>query len=175
MADINKFSNNVMAQQLFLSLSQPGRFDASRQRVLDWWHITLPGLPDPVLENGSGLSRHERSNAAALTRLLQVAATGPHAQVFQNSLGVAGVDGTVARLKERNPNAAAIGQAWLKTGSLRDVSALAGYVQGASGQRYSLVAMINHDQAPAARAALDALLEWTVRDIPAGGPKTQGP
>lgn len=174
-ADINKFSNNVMAQQLFLSLSQPGRFDASRQRVLDWWHITLPGLPDPVLENGSGLSRHERSNAAALTRLLQVAATGPHAQVFQNSLSVAGVDGTVARLKERNPNAAAIGQAWLKTGSLRDVSALAGYVQGASGQRYSLVAMINHDQAPAARAALDALLEWTVRDTPAGGPKTQGP
>ena len=38
-----------------------------------------------------------------------------------------------------------------------------------------LVAMINHDQAPAARAALDALLEWTVRDTPAGGPKTQGP
>jgi D-alanyl-D-alanine carboxypeptidase/D-alanyl-D-alanine-endopeptidase (penicillin-binding protein 4) len=167
-ADINKFSNNVMAQQLFLSLSsqnnQPARFDASRQRLLQWWHATLPGQPEPVLENGSGLSRSERTSAAALTRLLQLAANGPHAQVFQSSLGVAGVDGTVARLKDRNPNAAAIGQAWLKTGTLRDVIALAGYVQGQSGQRYTLVAIVNHANASAARPALDQLLEWTVRD-----------
>ena len=99
-----------------------------------------------------------------MTRLLQVAAAGPHAQVFQNSLSLAGVDGTVARLKDRNPNATAIGQAWLKTGSLRDVAALAGYVQGSSGQRYSLVVIVNHTNANAARPALDKLLEWTVND-----------
>ena len=163
-ADINKFSNNVMAQQLFLSLSTPGRFDTSQARVLSWWRTTLPDQAEPVLENGSGLSREERSSAAALTRLLQVAAAGPHAQVFQNSLSLAGVDGTVARLKDRNPNATAIGQAWLKTGSLRDVAALAGYVQGSSGQRYSLVFIVNHTNANAARQALDALLEWTVND-----------
>ena len=167
-ADINKFSNNVMAQQLFLSLSSqgptPARFEASRQRLLQWWQTQLPDQMPPVLENGSGLSRQERSSATALTRLLQVAAAGPHAQVFQNSLGLAGVDGTVARLKERLPQAAAIGQAWLKTGSLRDVISLAGYVQGDSGQRYTLVAIINHPNANAARAALDHLLEWTVRD-----------
>jgi D-alanyl-D-alanine carboxypeptidase/D-alanyl-D-alanine-endopeptidase (penicillin-binding protein 4) len=167
-ADINKFSNNVMAQQLFLSLSsqpeQPARFDASKQKLLQWWQTQLPEQPAPVLENGSGLSRHERSSAAALTRLLQLAASGPHAQVFQNSLGLAGVDGTVARLKERNPNAAAIGQAWLKTGSLRDVISLAGYVQGDSGRRYTLVAIVNHANANAARPALDHLLEWTVHD-----------
>ena len=169
-ADINKFSNNVMAQQLFLTLSsqnnQSARFDASRQRLLQWWHSALPDQPEPVLENGSGLSRHERSSAAALTRLLQLAASGPHAQVFQNSLGLAGVDGTVARLKDRNPTAAAIGQAWLKTGTLRDVISLAGYVQGQSGQRYTLVAIVNHANANAARPALDQLLEWTVRDLP---------
>jgi len=163
-ADINKFSNNVMAQQLYLSLSNPGQFEASRQRVLAWWRATLPGQTEPVLENGSGLSRDERSSAADLTRLLHAAAAGPHAQVFQNSLGQAGVDGTVARLKDRNANASAIGQAWLKTGSLRDVAALAGYVQGASGQRYSLVVIVNHANAHAARPALDALLEWTVQD-----------
>jgi D-alanyl-D-alanine carboxypeptidase/D-alanyl-D-alanine-endopeptidase (penicillin-binding protein 4) len=172
-ADINKFSNNVMAQQLFLSLSsqnnQPARFDASRQKLLQWWHSTLPDQPAPVLENGSGLSRHERSSAAALTRLLQLAAHGPHAQVFQNSLGLAGVDGTVARLKDRKPQAAAIGQAWLKTGSLRDVISLAGYVQGDSGQRYTLVAIVNHANASASRPALDHLLEWTVHDrLPEG-------
>ncbi len=167
-ADINKFSNNVMAQQLFLSLSsqnnQAARFDASRQRLLQWWQANLPEQPAPVLENGSGLSRHERSSAAAITRLLQLAAQGPHAQAFQNSLGLAGVDGTVARLKDRHPNAAAIGQAWLKTGTLRDVISLAGYVQGQSGQRYTLVAIVNHANANDARPALDHLLEWTVRD-----------
>ncbi len=167
-ADINKFSNNVMAQQLFLSLSSqsspPARFESSRQRLLQWWQAHLPDQVPPVLENGSGLSRHERSSAEALTRLLQLAANGPHAQVFQNSLSVAGVDGTVARLKDRNPQAAAIGQAWLKTGTLRDVISLAGYVQGDSGQRYTLVAIVNHPNANAARPALDHLLEWTVHD-----------
>jgi D-alanyl-D-alanine carboxypeptidase/D-alanyl-D-alanine-endopeptidase (penicillin-binding protein 4) len=75
----------------------------------------------------------------------------------------------VARLKDRNPQAAAIGQAWLKTGSLRDVISLAGYVQGDSGQRYTLVAIVNHANAQAARPALDHLLEWTVHDrLPEG-------
>jgi D-alanyl-D-alanine carboxypeptidase/D-alanyl-D-alanine-endopeptidase (penicillin-binding protein 4) len=74
------------------------------------------------------------------------------------------VDGTTARLKERNPQSPVIGNAWLKTGSLRDVAAVAGYVQGQSGQRYTLVAIVNHPNANQARPALDQLLEWTVRD-----------
>ena len=167
-ADINKFSNNVMAQQLFLTLSSdlgaPGRFEASRLRVSQWWRTQFPGQAEPVLDNGSGLSRSERSNAQALTALLQAASNSPHATTFQNSLSLAGVDGTSARLRERNPNSPVIGQAWLKTGSLRDVASVAGYVQGQSGQRYTLVAIINHPNANQARPALDQLLEWTVRD-----------
>ncbi len=167
-ADINKFSNNVMAQQLFLTLSSelgsPGRFEASRLRVSRWWRDRFPGLPEPVLENGSGLSRDERSTAQALSVLLQSAHASPHAQVFQASLSVAGVDGTTQRLRERLPGSPLIGQAWLKTGSLRDVASVAGYVQGQSGVRYSVVAIVNHPNANQARPALDALLEWTVRD-----------
>jgi D-alanyl-D-alanine carboxypeptidase/D-alanyl-D-alanine-endopeptidase (penicillin-binding protein 4) len=167
-ADINKFSNNVMAQQLFLTLSSdmgaPGRFEASRQRVLQWWRQQFPAQAEPVLDNGSGLSRSERSSAEALTALLQTASKGPHATAFQNSLSLAGVDGTSARLRDRNPNSPVIGQAWLKTGSLRDVASVAGYVQGQSGQRYAVVAIINHPNASQARPALDQLLEWTVRD-----------
>ena len=103
-------------------------------------------------------------SAQALTALLQAANASPHAAAFQNSLSVAGVDGTSARLRERNPNSPVIGQAWLKTGSLRDVASVAGYVQGQSGQRYTVVAIINHPNASQARPALDQLLEWTVRD-----------
>lgn len=166
--DINKFSNNVMAQQLFLSLSSelgaPGRFEASVLRTSQWWRSQFPGIEAPVLDNGSGLSRHERSSAHTLTALLQAAMAGPHAQAFVDSLSLAGVDGTAARLKDRNPGSPVIGNAWLKTGSLRDVASVAGYVQGQSGQRYTVVAILHHPNAQQARAALDQLLEWTVRD-----------
>ena len=166
-ADINKFSNNVMAQQLFLSLSSQqgsGNFEASRQVVLRWWQQKLPTQALPVLDNGSGLSRDERSSALALTGLLQWVANSNFSAALHNSLAIAGVDGTVSRLKDRAPNSVAIGRARLKSGSLRDVASLAGYVDGLSGQRYVFVVMINHPNANAARPAFDKLLEWTVED-----------
>ena len=167
-ADINKFSNNVMAQQLFLTLSSKaqggGTFEGSRQQVQRWWRERFGEQAAPVLDNGSGLSRQERTTATALTALLRRAASGPLSAPFASSLGIAGVDGTVARMRERNAASQALGNAWLKTGSLRDVAAVAGYVNGRSGQRYSLVALINHDNANAARPALDQLVEWVVRD-----------
>jgi D-alanyl-D-alanine carboxypeptidase/D-alanyl-D-alanine-endopeptidase (penicillin-binding protein 4) len=95
---------------------------------------------------------------------LQAAHASPHARHFIDSLAIAGVDGTAARLKDRSPQSPVIGNAWLKTGSLRDVASVAGYVQGQSGQRYTLVAILHHPNAQQARAALDQLLEWTVRD-----------
>lgn len=173
-ADVNKFSNNVMAQQVFLSLSsqlpsagRTGSFAASQRQLLAWWKARLPDQASPVLDNGSGLSRKERASAAAIHALLQHAAASPSAQVFANSLGIAGVDGTVARMRERGGAgggaSAAIGQAQLKTGTLKDVAALAGYANAQNGQRYSLVAIINHPNAGAARPALDALVEWVVK------------
>jgi serine-type D-Ala-D-Ala carboxypeptidase/endopeptidase (penicillin-binding protein 4) len=65
----------------------------------------------------------------------------------------------------RRGNAATAGRAHLKTGSLRDVQALAGYMLGASGKRYVLVAIVNHPNAAAARPALDALVQWTINDL----------
>ena len=169
--DINKFSNNVMAQQLYLTLSSelgaPGRLEASRLRLSQWWRQGFAGVDEPVLDNGSGLSRTERSTAQALTALLQAAHASPHARHFVDSLAIAGVDGTAARLKDRSPQSPVIGNAWLKTGSLRDVASVAGYVQGQSGQRYTVVAVLHHPNAHQARAALDQLLEWTVRDLDA--------
>ena len=166
-ADINKFSNNVMAQQLFLTLSSqpgPGNFEASRGVILSWWQQQFPTHALPVLDNGSGLSREERSNALALAALLEWAAQSPIGSALHNSLAIAGVDGTVSRLKDRQPKALAIGRAYLKSGSLRDVASLAGYVDGLSGQRYVFVVMVNHANANAARPAFDKLLEWAVKD-----------
>ena len=168
-ADINKFSNNVMAQQLFLTLSAgDGRasFAESRNVLRRWWRERFGLRATPVIENGSGLSRSERITAASLTALLQQAAGHPNGSVFEHSLSVAGVDGTTRRMAARNPGSDAIGNARLKTGTLRDVTAIAGYAYGLSGRNYAVVGLINHPNAGAARPALDRLVEWAVRDAP---------
>ncbi len=162
--DINKFSNNVMAQQLFLTLSLQqlgvGTLAGSRALLQDWWRGRFGATTSPVLDNGSGLSRSERISAEALARLLQYAWASPLMPELMASLPIVGVDGTLKRLKGR-----AAGSAHLKSGSLRDVVAVAGYVHALSGQRQVLVAMVNHPNANAARPALEALVEWALRDL----------
>ena len=169
--DINKYSNNVMAQQVFLSLGLPprngtakpaadaGTPEGARETIRRWWQERIGGAELPVLDNGSGLSRNERISAQALARLLQTAYLSPQMPELMSSLPITGVDGTMRRNRSR-----AAGNAHLKTGSLRDVAAFAGYVHASSGRRYVMVGIINHANANAARPALDALLDWTVRD-----------
>ena len=156
--DINKYSNNVMAQQVFLTLGA-GSFEASRTAVERWWKERVSPTETPVLENGSGLSRQERISAQALARLLQTAYASPLMPELMASLPITGIDGTLRRMKTR-----ATGYAHLKTGSLSDVVAVAGYVHGAAGKRWVLVALINHPNAKAARPAVDALVEWAAKD-----------
>jgi D-alanyl-D-alanine carboxypeptidase/D-alanyl-D-alanine-endopeptidase (penicillin-binding protein 4) len=79
---------------------------------------------------------------------------------LMSSLPVSGLDGTLKRSK------AEPGRAHLKTGSLRDVAAVAGYVLSNSGKRYVVVAVLNHPNANAGRPALDALVQWAIRDAP---------
>jgi D-alanyl-D-alanine carboxypeptidase/D-alanyl-D-alanine-endopeptidase (penicillin-binding protein 4) len=158
--DINKFSNNVMAQQVFLSLSLPNASpEASRQVVQRWWRDRLSASDDaeaPLLENGSGLSRDERISALALARLLQYAWQQPTMSELMSSLPVTGLDGTLKRSKAQ-------AVAHLKTGSLRDVAGIAGYVDGPQGKRWVLVAILNHPNANAARPALEALVDWAAQ------------
>ncbi|PKO42343.1 MAG: D-alanyl-D-alanine carboxypeptidase/D-alanyl-D-alanine-endopeptidase [Betaproteobacteria bacterium HGW-Betaproteobacteria-3] len=161
--DINKFSNNVMAQQLFLTLSLQqngtGTVAGSREAVLAWWRSRLPPGEAPTLDNGSGLSRDTRISAQALAHVLQAAWRAPVMPELMASLPITGVDGTLRRSRARS-----VGTAHLKTGSLRDVTAIAGYVHAASGRRYVLVAIANHPSANAARQAFDALIDWVARD-----------
>ena len=165
--DINKYSNNVMAQQLFLTLALqrqpalPATAEAARALLQDWLLQRGGDLPAGTqLDNGSGLSRDTRLSAALLARLLQQAWSGPAMPELVSSLPINGLDGTLRRSR------ATAGRAHLKTGSLRDVTGIAGYVLSDSGRRYVLVAIINHPQANAARPALDALVQWSLRDAP---------
>ncbi len=162
--DINKFSNNVMAQQVFLTLGltqrRRGSFEAARAAVRQWWKERIgTGEGVPTLDNGAGLSREERISAAELGRMLQVAWKSPAMPELLASLPSIGVDGTLRRRQIRSG-----GSAHLKTGTLRDASGIAGYVDGASGRRWVLVAIANDANAAAARPAFDALVDWAVND-----------
>ncbi|HEY6894193.1 MAG TPA: D-alanyl-D-alanine carboxypeptidase/D-alanyl-D-alanine-endopeptidase [Rhodanobacteraceae bacterium] len=164
--DVNKLSNNVMARQIFLTLATtrdaapatPARAGESIKRWLASRKLAMPGL---VLENGSGLSRRERTSAGSLNRLLIAANASAVRDEFANSLAVAAVDGTVER---RFHNDSVAGQALLKTGTLEGVRALAGYVNDASGRRFSVVAIVNDRNAARAGPALDFLVQWVYRN-----------
>ncbi|WP_170285823.1 D-alanyl-D-alanine carboxypeptidase/D-alanyl-D-alanine endopeptidase [Propionivibrio limicola] len=157
--EINKFSNNVMARQVFLSLAQarPASAEAARVRVLGWLAEKGVEVPELVLDNGAGLSRSERISAEGLSRLLLAAWRSPVMPEFMSSLPLAGIDGTLAK---RLGNGAASGRAHLKTGYLAGVRAIAGYVLDASGKRWGVVFLINDPKAIAGKPAMDALLEW---------------
>ena len=186
--DINKYSNNVMAQQVFLTLGRlptpavraasaaepsasdtdasptplaPGSFAAARAVLQRWWKERISPDDLPVLDNGSGLSRQERISAQGLARLLQVAWRSASMSELMSSLPITGVDGTLKRATSKGP-----GSAHLKTGTLSNVLARAGYVDAASGKRYVLVALINHANAntDAARTAMETLVDWAARD-----------
>jgi len=93
-------------------------------------------------------------------QLLRRAWAHRQAQAFIDSLPVAGVDGTLAH---RMTQGRATGAAFLKTGTLLDTRALAGYVRATSGRMYAVAALVNHPEAQRATPTLDAVIEWVAR------------
>ncbi|AMR66879.1 D-alanyl-D-alanine carboxypeptidase/D-alanyl-D-alanine endopeptidase [Aquipseudomonas alcaligenes] len=160
--DINKYSNNTMAQQLFLSLGQSfrDRADAddakAAQRVIRSWlakkGITAPHL---VIENGSGLSRAERVSAREMAGMLQAAWHSPYAAEFIASMPLVGMDGT---MRKRLKRTGMEGQAHIKTGTLNNVRAIAGFTRTAKGQNWVVVAILNDQRPWGASAILDQVL-----------------
>ncbi len=123
--DINKFSNNVMARQLFLTIGsegtkQPASAERAQRVIGDW--LVGKGLErrEFVLENGAGLSRVERLTPVGLSRLLAAAFASPLMPEFVSSLPLVGVDGTMRK------RVGAAGSAHIKTGLLVDTRAVAG-------------------------------------------------
>jgi len=168
---MNKWSSNVIARQL---LAQVGResfgsvagadmvtagAEAARRSMIQAG-IDVSGLE---IDNGSGLSRNARIRADSLGTLLIRAWQRPWMPDFVASLPVAGRDGTARR---RLDGSSASGRAHLKTGSINDVRAIAGYVLDRNGRRHAVVMMVNHPEAGNSRRAQDALIEWVWSGMP---------
>jgi D-alanyl-D-alanine carboxypeptidase/D-alanyl-D-alanine-endopeptidase (penicillin-binding protein 4) len=178
--DTNKLSDNALARTLLLSLGslqadplegslplpapQDGvttqaRADAA---VRDWMRSQRIVDAGFVIENGSGLSRTERITPQQMGQVLQAGLRSQWAPEFQASLPIGATDGTMRRRLQNSP---AAGRARLKTGSLRNVIALAGYVPDASGTPCVFVAFVNSERAGEGRgrAVLDTLVDWVAR------------
>lgn len=160
--DINKFSNNVMAQQLYLKVGA-GETALAEKSIRNWLAQKNLDFPELILENGSGLSRRNRIAAASLAKLLDIAWHSAVMPEFMASLPIAAIDGTTK--KKYNGNGIA-GQAHLKTGSLEGVRGIAGYLLDKRGQRHLVVFMVNHPNAAQTQPAFDALLEAVWRGEP---------
>ena len=160
--DINKYSNNVMARQLLISLANTPTStsigaEAGAARAITWLSSLGINTQSTVIENGSGLSRNERLSAEALSAVLLHEWKSPFMPEFIASMPIVGLDGTMRRSLI---NSSAKKQAHIKTGSLNDVASIAGYVKTKSGQWVSVVCMVNHPEANQMRPGFDELLEW---------------
>ena len=159
---IIKDSNNVMARQLLLTIGAikgaQGTERAGANAIGHWLASRGLHFPELRIENGSGLSRTARISAAHVGDLLVDAYRSPYRHVFMKSLAIAGVDGTMkGRLKRTQVK----GRGFFKTGTLRDVRSIAGYVKAANGKTY-VMAILHNDPRARKRAlpAHDKLIEW---------------
>jgi len=167
--EMNKTSNNEAARNVLLSLASSdgdggglrvGALKAAQQRMRDW--LRMQGLRDGdvTVVLGSGQSRAERGKPRAIVELLRNSWRSAESQTLVASLPIAGVDGT---LVHRMTNGAATGQAFLKTGTLSDTRALAGYVRAKSGRVYAVSLIVTDPDAAKGTPALDSLVEWVAR------------
>ena len=89
--------------------------------------------------------------------MLMVAYRAPTMPEFVSSLPLVGFDGT---MRGRLQDHAVAGNAHVKTGTLNEVRAIAGYVRAGSGRHYAVVSLINHTNALYGQQAQDLLLQW---------------
>jgi D-alanyl-D-alanine carboxypeptidase/D-alanyl-D-alanine-endopeptidase (penicillin-binding protein 4) len=161
---INKYSNNVMARQLLISIGAerygpPGTEAKGIAAVHEW--LTRRGIemPELVLENGAGLSREARVTARGLAAMLIAASSSPFEAELISSMPLAAMDGT---LRRRFHEAGMAGRLHMKTGRLDNVSALAGYILSQSGRRFVYVSLHNDRgvHLGAGSAVQNALVRW---------------
>ena len=161
---INKYSNNVMSRNLFLTLdaqveNQPATIEGARAQLLRW--LTVSGIPTEGLyvDNGSGLSRETRVTGSTLSAILAHAWKSNYRPEFLSSLSLSALDGT---MRKRLKDSGLQGRARIKTGLLNGVRSMAGYVHARSGKHYSVVLMIESGQVTYSigNEIQDALLQW---------------
>jgi len=161
---INKYSNNVMTRHLLLTLGAevlgpPATVDKGIEAMKNYLGLKSLDSTQLSLDNGAGLSRDTRVTTDLMTGLLQSAWASPYMPEFVASLPINGLDGT---MRNRVRGTTMSGRMHVKTGSLDEVAAVAGFVYSQSNTIYTVVGIVNHelaDRGPGAEL-LNELLTW---------------
>ena len=159
MAAMNKFSNNVIARNVFLSLAgdpSPQTKSAAKQAMREW--LAGIGIAEVAVSNGSGLSREARASARQFDLLLSFLWRHAYRADFVASLPIFGMDGTLKKRAKHNKSL--IGQGRLKTGSLANVKSLGGYFRDAQGRPHVVVFLAKGVAGSRAKALQNDLLKW---------------
>ena len=157
--NMNKYSNNLIARQLFLALGktekdEPKNLAKSRQTIKEWAETLKISPRELYVDNGSGLSRNSQLSAAAAARILEYMWNHKVMAEYMASMPISGIDGTMRK------RPVAKGQAHIKTGYISGVRSIAGYVLTASGKRYAVAAIVNGSGAINAVPVMDAIIDW---------------
>lgn len=130
LADMDKFSNNYVAEMLTKNLGtlrKPKEASLADGVVLINEHMKSLGIPEEQyhIESPSGLTRENKLSSYAMWTVLQHLRNDFRVQPeFLTSLPIAGIDGT---LKKRMNNSSAERWVRAKTGYINNVVSLAGY------------------------------------------------
>jgi D-alanyl-D-alanine carboxypeptidase/D-alanyl-D-alanine-endopeptidase (penicillin-binding protein 4) len=167
LADMNKFSNNYVAEMLTKNLSavkkSKGATLAEGVALINE-HMQSLGVPSDQyrLNSPSGLSRENKMSAFAMWKVLQHLRNDFQVQPeFLTSLPIAGVDGTLKKRMKASP-----GERWVraKTGFLTGVVALAGYAGLEDGRVITFTFIYNGStDETKIRAFFDNLLIYLVK------------
>jgi D-alanyl-D-alanine carboxypeptidase/D-alanyl-D-alanine-endopeptidase (penicillin-binding protein 4) len=161
---VNKYSNNVMARQLLLTIHSeqtegPGNLEGARGVVTDWLAQNIGATPGLHIDNGSGLSRKTRISAANLVDILQYGWASNFRPEFLSSLPLSALDGT---MRKRLKDSELVGRARIKTGLVKGVRSMAGYVNARNGIHYSVAMLIDSNKVNFwnGNQIQDAVLKW---------------
>ena len=160
--DINKWSSNVMARQMLLTIGAQFRHDdeqddrvAGIRVIYDWLEGIGINTAGMVIDNGAGLTRHGRITARQGAQILQHAWNSPYSSDLMASMPIIAMDGTMAR---RLRNTGMDGQGRIKTGYLEHVRSIAGFTKDDQNTTWAIVGMVNNNPAWNGQAVLDRVI-----------------
>jgi serine-type D-Ala-D-Ala carboxypeptidase/endopeptidase (penicillin-binding protein 4) len=138
------------------------RGDRALRQVLERFGVDHTGAH---FADGSGLSRDDRVTARLLVDLDRAMTDSRFGSTWGSLMAVSGESGT---LRQRLAGTPAAGRFLGKTGTLRDVTSLAGMVVGDDGGRYHLAVLANEASGAdrwTTRALMDELVLLLVADV----------
>jgi D-alanyl-D-alanine carboxypeptidase/D-alanyl-D-alanine-endopeptidase (penicillin-binding protein 4) len=148
-------SDNYMAETLIKALGVRLRSEGSTAAGAEAVREAMGSIGVQMrVVDGSGLSRLDRTSPRAVVTLLTRMAGDPAGEALTASLPVAGRSGT---LVHRMRGTAAQDRCHAKTGTLRDVSALAGYCTTTTGSHVAFAFLMNYTSYVSARRVQDRM------------------